>query len=147
MRLGPSLRGALAALALVLVTGCGDGNSGPSCRSFVVDELFVNFPIFAPGATVPFAEAQVRQAFLDFDDVRCGAPFAQAFLRFAPLAPLRVRFGYRMDFVYPGAGWFFTGDVQLLGGATPTNEVFVSDDPFPITDGRFTLRFTFFEPF
>jgi hypothetical protein len=147
MRLGPSLRGAFAALALVLVAGCGDSNTGPACRSFVADELFVNFPIFAPGATAPFAEAQVRQAFFDWDDVRCGSPFAEVYLRFAPLAPLRVRFGYRMDFIYPRNGWFFTGDVQLLGGVTPTNEVFVSSDPFPITDGAFSLRFTFFEPF
>lgn len=146
MRLPTSLRGAVVALALVATAGCGDDSSGPSCPPFVVDEIFLSFPVYAPGAALPFADARLRQVYYDYADARCPAPFAQTYLSYAPLVPLAVQFGYTLQFLEPDYSWFYSGEVQLLGGPSPTNEVTVSYETFPIDQGAFELTFDYFDP-
>jgi hypothetical protein len=138
---------AFALLALLGVAGCGDGSSGPSCTPIFYEPTIVRFPIFAPGATLPFANARLRQEYVEYDRPGCPAPQSTTVLRFEPLVPFPVRFGYRLDYESAATGWFFVSEVVLNGLVAPTNDVLVSRDPDPIEFGSISLAFTYFQPF
>jgi hypothetical protein len=139
-----TIRLTCALLALVGVAACSD--NGPDCVPLVYQPTFVSFPIFAPGATAPFADAVLRQEYLEYDRAGCPGPQSSTFLRFEPRVPIFVRFGYRLDYESDVTAWFYTGEVGLNGSLVPTNEVLVSRDPDPIEFGSFVLQFTYFQP-
>lgn len=138
---------ACALIALVGVAGCGDGSSGPTCTPIFYEPTIIRFPIFAPGAVQPFANARLRQEYVEYDQAGCPAPQSTTFLRFEPLGSFLVRFGYRLDYESVATDWFWVGEVVLNGAVAPTNDVLVSRDPDPIEFGSINLAFTYFEPF
>jgi hypothetical protein len=139
-----TIRRTCASLALVGLAACSD--NGPDCVPVVRAPTFVSFPVFAPGATVPFADAVLRQEFLQYDRAGCPVATSGTFLRFEPRVPIFVRFGYRLDYESDFTAWFYAGEVGLSGSLVPTNEVLVSRDPDPIEFGSFVLQFSYFLP-
>ena len=137
-------RRAQVLFALVGLAACGD--DGPECVPLAFEPTIVRFEIFAPGATVPFANARLRQEYVAFARTDCPAPQWNTYLRFEPLAPSFVRFGYRLDYESDFTTWFYVGEAAFGGSPAPTNDVLVSRDPDPIEFGSINLAFTYFEP-
>ena len=129
---------------LVGLAACGD--DGPDCVPLAFEPTIVRFEIFAPGATVPFANARLRQEYVAYDRAGCPAPQWYTYLRFEPLGPLFLRFGYRLDYESDFTTWFYVGQAAFNGSPAPTNDVLVSRDPDPIESGSINLAFTYFEP-
>lgn len=123
-----TIRRARALVALVGLAACSDGPTGPVCTPIVSAPTVIRFPIFAPGAVVPFAGAEV-------------------YLRFEPLGSYFVAFRYRLDYASDNTTWFFVGRAGFNGAVVPTNEVLVSTDPDPIELGSAQLTFQSFTPF
>jgi hypothetical protein len=140
-------RALVALVALIGVAGCGDGSNGPTCTPILYEPTIVRFPLFAPGAEFPFANARLRQEYVEYDQPGCPVPQSSTFLRFEPLGSFLVRFGYRLDYESVATGWFYVGEVVLNGAPAPTNDVLVSRDPDPIEFGSINLAFTYFQPF
>jgi hypothetical protein len=136
---------ACALLVVAALTACSS-DSGPSCVPVVFEPIIVRFPIYAPGAAIPFANARLRQEYTEYDGPSCPVPVAATYLRFEPLVPAFVRFGYRLDYRSDATDWFYVGEVGFNGLLTPTNDVLVSRDPDPIDLGEFLLTFTYFTP-
>ena len=137
-------RRALGLLALVGLAACGD--DGPDCVPLAFEPTIIRFEIYAPGATVPFANARLRQEYVAYDRSGCPAPQWYTWLRFEPLAPLFLRFGYRLDYESDFTSWFYVGEAAFSGSPAPTNDVLVSRDPDPIESGSINLAFTYFDP-
>lgn len=142
-----TIRRARALVALVGLAACSDGPTGPVCTPIVSEPTVIRFPIFAPGAVVPFANARVRQLYFDYDQPGCPAPGAEVYLRFEPLGSYFVEFRYRLDYASDNTTWFFVGSAGFNGAVVPTNEVLVSTDPDPIELGSAQLTFQSFTPF
>lgn len=139
-----SLRRACVLFALVGLAACGD--DGPDCVPIAFEPTIVRFEIYAPGATVPFANARLRQEYVEYDRVGCPAPQSYTYLRFEPLGSFFLRFGYRLDYESDATAWFYVGEAGLNGSLAPTNDVLVSRDPDPIEFGTINLAFTYFQP-
>ena len=133
-------------LALAGAAACSDGSNGPSCTPFVLEPTVITFPIFAPGSVQPFANARVRQDFVEFREVGCPGPQASTYLRFEPLGSYFVTFTYRLDYASDVTAWSFTGSAGLNGLLAPTNDVLISTDPDPIQYGSAQLVFLTFTP-
>lgn len=138
------LRRACVLVALVGVAACGD--DGPDCVPIAFEPTIVRFEIYAPGATVPFANARLRQEYIEYDRAGCPAPQSFTYLRFEPLGSYFLRFGYRLDYESDVTGWFYVGEAGFNGSLAPTNDVLVSRDPDPIEFGTIALSFTYFQP-
>ena len=139
-----SMRRAGALLAIAASAACG--GDGPDCVPIVHEPIAIRFPLFAPGAALPFADASLRQEFVEYATAGCPGPQVSTFLRFEPNVPAAVQFGYRLDYGSAQASWFYLGEARLGGTLVPTNEVLVSREPDPITNGAFALGFTYFTP-
>ena len=142
-----TIRRACALVALVGLAACSDGPAGPVCTPIVSEPTIIRFPVFAPGAVVPFANARVRQVFIEYGQAGCPSPGAQVYLRFEPLGSFFVEFRYRLDYASDNTGWFFVGNAGFNGAVVPTNEVLVSTDPDPIQFGSAVLTFQSFTTF
>jgi hypothetical protein len=134
-----------ALFALVGLAACG-GDEGPDCVPEPFEPTIVRFELYAPGAIVPFANARLRQEYIEYDRAGCPAPQSSTYLRFEPLGSYFVRFGYRLDFESDVTTWYFVGAAGFSGLLAPTNDVLVSRDPDPIEFGTIALSFTNFQP-
>ena len=138
------LRRACVLFALVGLAACGD--DGPDCVPVAFEPTIIRFEIYAPGAVVPFANARLRQEYVEYDRAGCPAPQSYTYLRFEPLGSFFLSFGYRLDFESDVAAWFWVGEAGFNGLLEPTNDVLVSRDPDPIEFGVINLAFTYFQP-
>ena len=142
------LRRVCAVLALVGVCACADdGPAGPVCTPIVAEPTVIRFPVFAPGSSVPFANARVRQDYVEFQEPGCPALRAEVHLRFEPLGSYVVQFNYRLDYASNATDWFYVGSAGFNGAVVPTNDVLVSLDPDPIERGSAVLSFQSFTAF
>ena len=138
------LRRACVLFALVGLAACGD--DGPDCVPIAFEPTIIRFEIYAPGAVVPFANARLRQEYVEYDRAGCPAPQSYTYLRFEPLGSFFLSFGYRLDYESDVSAWFWVGEAGFNGLLEPTNDVLVSRDPDPIEFGVINLAFTYFQP-
>ncbi len=147
MWLGRALRRLVPLGLVVLLQACGDDS--PNCIPDVqlVDQ--VAFETVTPGPLpVVFADAVLEQEEVIYFEAGCPADAVYTYLYFDPASRWFVDFSYDLDVQFTAtSGWFYRGSARFAGSLAPTNRVFVSDDPRPISAANIDLVFTSFVPF